>query len=123
MQGRNQDLKCRNKIRRRIIGQPHLDLFLISISPTCHRNGTSGLGSWAASPHFLPVAPYSQPVPRSRCSLSCRPGSAKKKLDGKPPCCYACAPCAERTFSAQEGKRLHGHTATCGFPDSFLSEF
>ncbi|KAM3915740.1 extracellular calcium-sensing receptor-like [Leptodactylus fuscus] len=33
-------------------------------------------------------------VPRSVCSISCQPGNHKLSIDGRPLCCFQCAPCS-----------------------------
>ncbi|XP_078234571.1 vomeronasal type-2 receptor 26-like [Pogona vitticeps] len=45
---------------------------------------------------------FNQAVPFSLCNDPCHPGSSRKRKEGKPFCCYDCAPCPEGKFSDQK---------------------
>ncbi|XP_015281605.1 PREDICTED: vomeronasal type-2 receptor 26-like [Gekko japonicus] len=45
---------------------------------------------------------FKQRRPHSVCAENCHPGYRKKKKEGKPFCCYDCAPCPEGKISAQK---------------------
>uniref|UniRef100_A0A8D2L5A5 G-protein coupled receptors family 3 profile domain-containing protein n=1 Tax=Varanus komodoensis TaxID=61221 RepID=A0A8D2L5A5_VARKO len=73
-------------------------------SPLLH----ASLSPWFAASTALTIpldAPslFTQPLPQSRCVESCHPGFFKVPQEGKPICCYDCAPCAEGTISILEG--------------------
>ncbi|XP_053120230.1 vomeronasal type-2 receptor 26-like [Hemicordylus capensis] len=44
---------------------------------------------------------FNQTLPRAKCVKSCSPGHRKIAQEGKPACCYDCAPCSEGTISVQ----------------------
>ncbi|XP_042329602.1 vomeronasal type-2 receptor 26-like [Sceloporus undulatus] len=45
---------------------------------------------------------FNQVQPISVCNPSCQPGYRKKKVEGKPSCCYDCIPCPKGWISAKE---------------------
>nr|XP_028560320.1 vomeronasal type-2 receptor 26-like [Podarcis muralis] len=42
---------------------------------------------------------FNQALPLARCNDHCHPGYSRKKKEGKPFCCYDCAPCPEGMIS------------------------
>ncbi|XP_026579598.1 vomeronasal type-2 receptor 26-like [Pseudonaja textilis] len=44
---------------------------------------------------------FNQVLPLSVCNDNCNSGSLKKKIEGKPFCCYDCLPCAKGKISTQ----------------------
>nr|XP_056720577.1 uncharacterized protein LOC130490792 [Euleptes europaea] len=56
---------------------------------------------------------FKQMVPRSVCTNSCHAGFSRKVQEGKPFCCFDCAPCSGWKISAQED------TSACVFPFVF----
>ncbi|XP_062992799.1 vomeronasal type-2 receptor 26-like [Elgaria multicarinata webbii] len=45
---------------------------------------------------------FNQVMPLSLCNDPCHPGYSRKKLEGKPFCCYGCAPCPEGKITYQQ---------------------
>ncbi|XP_066486700.1 vomeronasal type-2 receptor 26-like [Tiliqua scincoides] len=43
-----------------------------------------------------------QTVPLALCNEPCHPGSSRKQKEGKPFCCYECAPCPEGKITTQD---------------------
>ncbi|KAK9397347.1 type-2 vomeronasal receptor [Crotalus adamanteus] len=56
--------------------------------------------------HIVWQKTLNQVVPISLCNNNCQPGYQKKPREGKPFCCYDCAPCPEGKISNQKGGDL-----------------